>query len=92
MKNEPARRASQGIGNRITNMDAALLKLMVCPLTRSPLTQEGDELVAAAPPGAGLRYPLRQGIPVLLVDEAKLPPGVATLADFKSRYAQYIPQ
>ncbi len=40
---------------------------------------------------AGLRYPIRNGIPVLLIDEALLPDGIATLAEFKSKYADAIP-
>ncbi|MEI8195283.1 MAG: Trm112 family protein [Phycisphaerae bacterium] len=61
-------------------MDAALLDLLVCPVTHSQLRLEGEELVATV---GGLRYPIRAGIPVLLPSEAKLPPGVATLEEFK---------
>lgn len=68
-------------------LDPQLLKILVCPLTRSPLTLIGDELVAAKPAGAGLRYPVRDGIPVLLVDEARLPEGVASIDEFKTKYA-----
>lgn len=66
--------------------------ILVCPLTRSTLRREGDYLVASEPEGAGLRYPIRDGIPILLIDQAELPEGVATLDDFKQRYAQYIPE
>ncbi len=72
-------------------LDPALLDILVCPLTRSALRLEGDELVATKPEGAGLRYPIRDGIPVLLVDEAALPTGVASLEEFKRRYADVIP-
>ncbi len=68
-------------------IDPDLLKILVCPLTRSPLRQEGDELVASKPEGAGLRYPIREGIPVLLIDEAKLPTQVASLEEFRRRFA-----
>lgn len=68
-------------------IDPELLKILVCPLTRSPLRQEGDELVASKPEGAGLRYPIKDGIPVLLIDEAKLPAGVSSLAEFRRKYA-----
>lgn len=68
-----------------------LLTILVCPLTRSAFRQEGDWLVATSPINAGLRYPIRNGIPVLLVDEAALPDGVATLAEFKAQYADAIP-
>ena len=69
-------------------IDADLLKILVCPLTRSPLVQEGDELVAQT---GGLRYPIRDGIPVLLIDEAKLPEGVASLDEFKEQHRDSIP-
>ncbi|MEM9419314.1 MAG: hypothetical protein AAGA25_09735 [Planctomycetota bacterium] len=72
-------------------LEAGLLDLLVCPLTRSPLRQEGDWLTATTPINAGLRYPIRNGIPVLLADEATLPDGVASLDEFKQRYADAIP-
>ena len=60
--------------NTPNTVDPELLKILVCPLTRSPLRLEGEELVGAV---GGLRYPLRDGIPVLLIDEARMPEGVA---------------
>jgi uncharacterized protein YbaR (Trm112 family) len=47
-----------------------LLPLLVCPATRTPLRwdEERGELVSDA---AGLAYPVRHGIPVLLVEEAR---------------------
>lgn len=66
-----------------------VLKIMRCPLTRSPLQQQGDVLVAQV---GGLRYPIRNGIPILLIDEAKLPEGVTSLDDFKKRFADQIPE
>ncbi|MBA2935514.1 Trm112 family protein [Sphingomonas sp. CGMCC 1.13654] len=49
-------------------IDPELLALLVCPLTRTPLRQEGEELVSDE---AGLAYPIREGVPVLLVEEAR---------------------
>jgi len=72
-------------------IDEQLLAILVCPLTRSPLHLEGDCLVAEKPEGAGLRYPIRDGIPILLMDEATLPQGVASLDAFKQKYADVIP-
>lgn len=69
-------------------IDPELLSILVCPLTRSPLRLEGDELVAEV---GGLRYPIREGIPVLLVEEAKLPEGIDDLDAFKQRFADHIP-
>ena len=66
---------------------AELLEILRCPLTRSRLRQEGDWLVAEI---GGLRSPVRDGIPVMLVEEAKLPPGVESLDAFKARYKDQI--
>jgi len=49
-------------------IDPDLLALLVCPLTRTPLRQEGEELVSDE---AGLAYPIREGVPVLLIEEAR---------------------
>ena len=73
----------------MTQIDPKLLEILRCPLTRSPLRQEGDALVAEI---GGLRYPIRDGIPVLLVEEATLPEGVATLDEFKRQHADHIRQ
>ncbi len=70
-------------------IDPELLKILVCPLTRSPLRQEGDILVGMV---GGLRYPINDGIPVLLVEEAKMPPGIANLEQFKQQFADQIPE
>jgi uncharacterized protein YbaR (Trm112 family) len=80
-----------GMAEPTPNIDAELLAILVCPLTRSRLRQEGDALVAEKPQGAGLRYPIKDGIPVLLVDEAHLPEGVASVDEFRRRYAEHIP-
>ena len=52
------------------NLDPALLEIIVCPACRSDLTLTGEELVCD---GCGLAYPVRDDIPVLLVDEARKP-------------------
>ena len=69
-------------------LDAELLGLLRCPLTRSPLRQEGEFLVAEV---GGLRYPVRDGIPVMLIEEAKLPPPFHSLDEFKAHYREQIP-
>ncbi len=53
-----------------TGVDPRLLEILVCPLTKGPLTldRERQELVSAQ---AGLAYPIRDGIPIMLVDEAR---------------------
>ena len=70
-------------------MDVGLLEFLVCPLTRSKLRLEGDTLVSAV---GGLKYPIRDGIPVLLVQEAQMPEGVKDLQEFKARYRNQIPE
>jgi len=51
-------------------LDPRLLEILVCPLTRSPLTydREHNELIS---PKAGLAYPIRNGIPIMLAEEAR---------------------
>lgn len=73
-------------------LDEKLLDILVCPLTRSPLKQDGDWLIAQKPEGTGLRYPIKDGIPVLLMDQATLPEGIESLDAFKIKYADLIPK
>ena len=81
---------SSPISNSKSNtVDTDLLSILRCPLTRSKLRQEGEFLVAEV---GGLRYPVRDGIPVMLVEEAKLPAGVESLDAFKTRFRDQIPQ
>ena len=70
-------------------IDPELLSILRCPLTRSVLRQEGDYLVAEV---GGLAYPVRDGIPVMLVEEARLPQGVSSLDEFRQRFRDQIPQ
>ncbi len=51
-------------------IDPWLLERLVCPVTRTPLRHDPvtDELVSDA---AGLAYPIRDGIPVMLPEEAR---------------------
>ena len=52
------------------NADPKLLEILVCPLTKSTLHYDRDkqELVSRA---AGLAYPIRDGVPIMLTDEAR---------------------
>nr|WP_218855931.1 Trm112 family protein [Nocardioides daedukensis] len=47
-----------------------MLEIIVCPDCHGDLSLQGAELVCA---GCGLAYPVRDNIPVLLVDEARTP-------------------
>ncbi len=51
-------------------VDPKLLEILVCPLTKSPLRYDAaaQELISDR---AGLAYPIRDGIPIMLIDEAR---------------------
>ncbi|MBY0447424.1 MAG: Trm112 family protein [Hyphomonadaceae bacterium] len=51
-------------------MDPRLLEVLVCPASRGPLQYDraAQELISAQ---ARLAYPVRDGVPILLVDEAR---------------------
>ncbi len=51
-------------------MDKSILEKLVCPLTRNSLDydEEKQELISSS---LGLAFPIRNGIPILLVDEAR---------------------
>ena len=51
-------------------MDKELLKILVCPVTKGPLVYDKDkkELISKS---AKLAYPIKDGIPILLEDEAR---------------------
>ncbi len=64
-------------------MDPRLLDILVCPVTKGPLEydREHQELISRS---AGLAYPIRDGIPVMLESEARRldePPPVPPPAD-----------
>lgn len=52
------------------NISPKLLDLLVCPLTKGPLEydKENQELISKK---AKLAYPIRDGVPIMLVDEAR---------------------
>jgi uncharacterized protein YbaR (Trm112 family) len=64
-------------------VDPELLDILRCPITRSRMKQEGDFLIAEV---GGLAYPVRDGIPVMLAEEARLPAGCASLEEFKREF------
>ena len=51
-------------------VDPKLLEILVCPLTKSPLEYDAaaQELISRQ---AGLAFPIRDGIPIMLIDEAR---------------------
>jgi uncharacterized protein len=54
----------------VTEFDPHMIEALVCPQTYAPLTYDAErqELISRA---AGLAFPIRGGIPVMLVDEAR---------------------
>lgn len=58
------------MANIETDVDPKLLEILVCPLTKTALefNAEAGELVSKA---AGLAYPIRDGIPIMLPEEAR---------------------
>ena len=52
------------------DVDPKLLEILVCPLTKGPLRYDAQrqELISEQ---AGLAYPIRDGIPIMLIDEAR---------------------
>jgi uncharacterized protein YbaR (Trm112 family) len=54
----------------VRRTDPRLLEILVCPVTKSSLRYDADkqELISDT---AGLAFPIREGIPIMLVDEAR---------------------
>jgi len=53
-------------------IDEELLKIMCCPACRGEVIEQEGKIVCMA---CGRRYPIRDGIPVMLIDEAEMPEG-----------------
>ncbi|CAA7622016.1 Trm112 family protein [Magnetospirillum sp. UT-4] len=56
--------------DRLPGIDPKLMEILVCPVSKGPLRYDPDrqELVSES---AGLAYPIRDGIPIMLPDEAR---------------------
>ena len=52
-------------------LDKDLLDILACPACRAEVRLEGDRIVCTS---CGRRYPVRDGIPIMLVEEAEQPP------------------
>ncbi len=53
-------------------VDKELLEILACPKCKSDVKLEGERIVCKSPQ-CGLRYPIRDGIPVMLIEEAEKP-------------------
>lgn len=58
------------MNDRIPGIDPRLMEILVCPVSREPLRYDGarQELISDK---AGLAYAIRDGIPIMLPDEAR---------------------
>jgi uncharacterized protein YbaR (Trm112 family) len=58
------------MADTVPQIDPRLLEILVCPLTKAPLRYDAaaQELISDQ---AGLAYPIRDGIPIMLIDEAR---------------------
>lgn len=60
-----------------------MIALLACPVTGSALRREGGELVSQR---GGLRYPIVDGIPILLREAAVVPDGTVSLDGMERRF------
>lgn len=58
------------MSDTVVEFDRRMLEALICPRTQTTLSYDAEkqELVSKA---AGLAYPIRNGIPVMLIDEAR---------------------
>ncbi|MEE4350458.1 MAG: Trm112 family protein [Pacificimonas sp.] len=67
---EAAPTSPSGWGAKPRAVDPRVLEILVCPVTKQPLRydREAEELISKS---AGLAYPVRDGIPIMLIEEAR---------------------
>jgi uncharacterized protein YbaR (Trm112 family) len=53
-------------------IDKELLDILACPACKADVKMEGERIVCTK---CGRRYPIRNDIPIMLIDEAEMPPG-----------------
>ena len=70
-RNEKSAKIDAEGGERDTQIHPKLLEMLVCPITHGPLRfdREKQELISDQ---AGLAYPIREGIPIMLSEEARV--------------------
>ncbi len=54
----------------MSSVAASLLEVLACPKCKGAVKQQGEEIVCQGA-ACGLRFPVRNGIPVMLIEEAK---------------------
>ncbi|MGX6646501.1 Trm112 family protein [Maricaulaceae bacterium MS644] len=62
--------SASGAADTASDLDPKLLEILVCPVTRGPLVydRKARELVSKQ---AGLAFPIREGVPIMLPEEAR---------------------
>jgi uncharacterized protein YbaR (Trm112 family) len=63
-------RRKEQVGVTGNTIDKELLEILACPVDKAPVLLRDDRIVCTQ---CGRRYPVREGIPVMLIDEAELP-------------------
>lgn len=61
----------QGVDVSMTSLDPELMSILVCPQSHAKLVQLGDWLYSTDP-ATRRRYPIREGIPIMLIDESEV--------------------
>lgn len=59
-------------------IDKELLDILACPACKADVKLEGEKIVCTK---CGRRYPIRNDIPIMLIDEAEMPAGGAQAAE-----------
>lgn len=54
----------------MSKLSDELLEILACPACKQPVVQENDA-IRCTNPACGLLYPIRDGIPIMLIDEAQ---------------------
>jgi uncharacterized protein YbaR (Trm112 family) len=77
-------------------ISAELLEILRCPMDPKRLTRLGDEGERLVCPSCGLKYPIKDGFPVMIVEEAELPAGCDSLERLRDKHkdeaASAVPQ
>lgn len=53
-------------------IDKELLEILACPACKADVKLEGEKIICTNPK-CGLRYPIKDDIPIMLIDEAEKP-------------------
>lgn len=62
-------------------IDPKILESLSCPLGKNPLKVVDENTLECT--NCGLKFPVKDGIPVLLLDQATLPEGVSSISELK---------